>query len=315
MSVIQGETGVPIQDPKWVHWERLRYLNPIWYWRSHRFLLVLSILVGAFFLFALWRTIVVPIYPGEQGVYWSRFGTGTQPDRIGEGFAVKFPWDKIYIYDVRLKKVEGETRLLTRDGLLLSVKWAFWFEPQKDELPLLHQTIGPDYIEKVVSPIVVASLRKTIGNFRPEEIYATDEATLLAEIDGILRESLSAIPVEFRSLMIRQILLPKAVTDAIEEKLVAEQNLLTYEYRLQGEDAERKRRQIEAQGIERFKRISGVDILQWRGIDATLQMAKSPNTRLVVIGTSADGMPIILNTNEIPPPAPPVERPGDSDGR
>lgn len=267
-------------------------------WREHRFLLVLSVLVVLFVLLVFWHEIVVAIYPGEQGVYWSRLGTGTQPWLIREGFAAKFPWDRIYVYDVRLQKVEGKTPLLTRDGLLLTVDWTFWFQPETEELPRLHQTIGPEYAERLVEPAVLAALRKTIGNFRPEEIYHRDEHALNEQASAVLASDLDRYPIRFHSLMIRQILLPKAVTDSIEEKLVQEQRLLAYEYRLQAEDAERKRRQIEAMGIKRFEEVSGVDILQWRGIEATLEMAKSPNTKIVVIGTSADGLPIILNTKE-----------------
>ncbi len=277
---------------------RFRRFNPVRIWREHRFFVVLTTLVLLFVLLVFWHEIVVAIYPGEQGVYWSRLGDGTQPWLLREGFAAKFPWDRIYVYDIRLQKAEGETRVLTKDGLILTIDWTFWFQPDTENLPRLHQRLGPDYPEKVVIPAVVTALRKTIGNFRPEEIYHTDEQALNAQAARVLESDLSKFPIVFHSLMIRRLLLPKAVTDSIEEKLVQEQRLLAYEFRLRAEDAERKRRQIEALGIQRFEELSGVDILRWRGIEATLEMAKSPNAKIVVIGTSAEGLPIILNTKE-----------------
>lgn len=277
---------------------RLRYLDPRFWWRRYRFHLLLTVLITSFLLLFLWPEVVVSVYPGQQGVYWSRFLGGTTDDQLTEGIAVKFPWDEIIIYDVRLQVVSGETHFLTTDGMKITVLWNARFRPRKERLNVLHQTIGPDYVEKIIVPEVTASLRSVIGNFRPHEVYSQDEEALLIELTDRIREQIEEHPIYFSDILINRLLLPEPIAESIEEKLVNEQKMLAYEYRLKAEEMEKKRRQVEAQGIERFEAISGIPILRWKGIEATLELARSPNTKIVVVGTNSKELPIILNAED-----------------
>jgi regulator of protease activity HflC (stomatin/prohibitin superfamily) len=110
------------------------------------------------------------------------------------------------------------------------------------------------------------------------------------------------------AVLIRAITLPHAVAAAIERKNEQQQALQEYDYRLQREQKESARKQIEAQGIAAFQRtVSGGitdDYLRWRGIEATLALARSSNSKVVVIGSGKDGLPIILGNDPGQGPGP-----------
>ena len=92
--------------------------------------------------------------------------------------------------------------------------------------------------------------------------------------------------------------LPADVTKGIENKKVAEQTLQTYVYRLASQEQERKRQVIEATGIKEFEKISGVSVLKWRGLAVTSELASSPNSKIIIMGTGEKSLPLLLNTDK-----------------
>jgi len=104
-----------------------------------------------------------------------------------------------------------------------------------------------------------------------------------------------------RALLIRSINLPPQIKTAIESKLTQEQEALAYEFRLNKEKSEAERRRIEAEGLSVYNRIISAsltdNILKQKGIDATLELAQSPNTKVIVVGSGKEGLPLILGGN------------------
>ena len=100
---------------------------------------------------------------------------------------------------------------------------------------------------------------------------------------------------------LRQIQLPARLTQSIEEKLQAEQESQRMEFILLKEKQEADRKRIEAKGIADFQNIvaKGISdqLLKWKGIEATEKLANSPNTKVIVIGSGKDGLPLILGGN------------------
>lgn len=285
--------------------------------RKYRFGITLSLLILAFIVVVMWRDILVPKYPGEQGIYWSRFFGGTSDMVLGEGTHFKFPWDEIYIYSTRVMKVSDKTVLLTKEGMEIVVDWAARYRVDPAHLPELHRNLGPDYANKVVVPEVISSLRQVFGKYSAEEIYAKSEEDLLEEIDDRARTRLEMFhPIIFETMLLLSLSLPKEMQQGIVDKLLYEQRLLSYHYRLRAEEEEKKRKIIEAQGIKAFEETSKVSMLKWRGIDATLELARSPNTKIVVMGTGQNNMPLLLNADGPAGPVPegPTGKPAASGG-
>lgn len=268
-----------------------------WYGR-HRIGIILSLLVAAFIVVMMWDRIMVAKYAGQQGVYWSRFLGGTADITLGEGTHAKLPWDEIFVYDVRIQQRTGKTMMLTRDGMEINVEWAVRFRPRAPQLPELHRVLGPAYAETVVVPESIASLRQIVGNYTAEEIYARDEESLLGEIRQITTNKLRPYPIHLESLLVLRLDLPAEMAKSIVDKLIFEQNLLAYRFRNEAEEQEKRRKQIEAEGIRDFEATSRVSALKWKGLDVTREIAKSPNSKIVIMGSSDNALPLLLNADK-----------------
>lgn len=274
---------------------------------DHGFGISITTLIVLFTLVFFWRHIVYTVNPGEAAVSWKRF-SGTEIDRVYlEGTHFIWPWNKLYIYDLRVQKIDSEVPVLSTDGLEIKIDVAIRYQPEERTLPQLHKEVGPEYAGRIVIPQVVAAVREVFGKYRPEQLY-----TLRTEDvhDQLLTRAAKGAREHFLKIddvIISRIELPESVQKAIQSKLAQEQEALAYEYRLVTEQREAERKKIEATGISEFQRAVTPGItqqyLQWRGIEATLELAKSNNAKLVIVG-GRDGLPLILNTPDVNTPAP-----------
>jgi regulator of protease activity HflC (stomatin/prohibitin superfamily) len=269
-----------------------------WLRRSSVHLLIALLILTIVFLLLASR-MVLTIRSGEAGVLFRRF-TGTETTRIyTEGLHIIFPWDVMHIYNTRLQTQERNFRTLTNTGLPLDLQVAIRYQPDIRLLAQLHTTVGPDYLNRVVIPEVEAVLRRFVGQYSPEEIYTTKRGLL----DAIMINSITAAEQRFVNIddvLIKMVTLPKPVADAIEKKQVYEQQEKEYVFRLAIERQESERKRIEATGIRDFQKTLRETLdeqqLRWQGIQATRELATSPNTKTIVIGSGTNGgLPLILN--------------------
>lgn len=287
--------------------------HPLHRWMVHyrpELLTVLFILSAAFIFFL--PAIVYTIPAGHVGVHWKRFFGGTVTDHVfHEGLRLIFPWDKIYIYDARLQQVERQVHALSSDGLDISMDLVWRFRIRPEAAGKLHKYVGTNYQETLVAPTISARARDVIALFRPEEIYTEHRLTIQEEISRSVRYDLSkrfnpegtGDPdwFVFEDILIKSITLPPGVQEAIVHKNAAYHEMQEYTFRIQKEHKEAERKRIEAVGIRNFQEIISGSMtdscLRWRGIEATLALANSPNSKVVVIGSGRNGMPLILNTD------------------
>ncbi len=265
-------------------------------WKKNRGRIAITVLIFIFFTLYFWRNIFIRVDVGEAGVRWNRL-SGTVTDEVYlEGTILIPPWDKMYIYDVRVQERTDSLILLSVNGLAISVRSSTRFRPVIAQLPQLHQTYGPEYETKVVKPEVVTALRRVFGNYTPEEIYAKDEFALLDEVKSLVQREVDQRYLQIEEVLIQSLRLPPDLENAILNKLVQEQKFLEYEFRLSRERLEADRKAIEGQGIADFERLSGIPILQWRGLEVTEALANSPNSKIILVPTGSGQLPIILNT-------------------
>lgn len=260
--------------------------------------LVLSVLISLFVVTLFWQTIVVFNHPGQQGVYWSRFFGGTSDRLLGEGAHFKLPWDDIVQYDMRLQESGGNLILLSKDGMEMDVLWSARYRPDPAHLPELHQKLGPDYANRIIIPEAISSLRQVLGNYRAEEIFAYDETSLLTQLSDIAQAKFKEYPVFVKNILVLQLQLPKDMAQGIVNKLLYEQELLAYDFRVKAATEEKNRLKIEAEGLKQFEDISNISMLKWKGIAATVELAKSPNSKIIVIGTDSQELPLLLNSGK-----------------
>ncbi len=262
----------------------------------------LLVVLLIFFLFILyfWNHIFISIKAGEGGVLYRRFTGGTVTDRVyPEGFHVIYPWDIMSVYTVRYQVYRHKMFALTDKGLKIRLSLTIRFKPEYDLLGVLHKKVGPDYLKKIVLPEVEGVLRTLIGNFEAEEVYSTKRALLQKIVHASLNQ-VSQRFVKLDDVMITEVELPAYIQKAIEMKLEQKEQSRAYEFKLEKEKKEAERKRIEAAGIHDYnKKVAeslSDKILTWKGVTATLELSKSDNSKVVIIGSGKDGLPIILDT-------------------
>lgn len=275
------------------------FVQKIWRWVKGKLpYLITLVLVLTLLILYFWNRIFVVIGPGQAGALYRPLTSGTVTDYVyPEGLQVLFPLNTMTIYDTRVQVIQHDLTVLTNRGLPITLKLAIRFRPIYELVGVLHQQVGVDYPKKIILPQIESVLRRRIGQHSPEEIYTNKEG-VLSNIIALAIEEVGQKFVEVDEIIIRTVELPKPVRTAIEEKLIYEQRHLAYKFRLEQEKQEAERKRIEALGIMVYQDIisSTLDenLLRWQGIQATLEIAKSENSKVVVIGSGEQGLPIIL---------------------
>lgn len=266
-------------------------------------LLILAGIIG-FIVILVGSMTFVTLKPGEKGIIFRKFSSGLDKKHIyGAGFHVVAPWNEMFVYDVREQKLEEPMDVLDKSGLSIHVDVSVRYFPIHSKIGELHERFGKDYKNQLVIPEVRSTVRQVMGRYTAEEIYSTKrkevEATIITETENVLKRPENNI--HMTALLIRSIELPKQIKVAIEQKLKQEQEALAYKYRLQKEESEASRKKIAAQGEAVANDIINKsltdNLLKMRGIEATIKLAKSKNTKVIVVGSGKSGLPLILGNN------------------
>jgi len=258
--------------------------------------------ISLILIISLSSSMFLTVDAGERGVMFRPFNGGLDKDKVySPGFHVIAPWNDMYVYDVREKQLEESMTVLSNDGLDIKLDVTIRVNPMHGKIGKLHEMFGKDYLTSLVKPEVRSSVRKIIGRYKPEELYSSKRDEVQTLIQKDLEESLVKNYIELRATLIRDVALPEKVKAAIEDKIEAEQQALKYQYTLQKERKEAERKVIEAQAKADANRILNAslttNILKDKGIEATLKLSNSPNTKVIVVGGGGDGLPLILGNN------------------
>ena len=246
---------------------------------------------------------IVTIGAGNAGVLYAPFSDGVVTDEppLGEGFHIVAPWNSVSIYEVRQQELSENIQALSSNGLDIKIDASIWFQPEYALLGNLHQEKGEMYIQRVLHPAIRSAARSVVGRYTPEQLYSSKRDAIQTEIYTETNRLLEGQYVQLNEVLVRDVKLPPTIKDAIERKLSQEQEALEYEFRLQKAEQEAERQRIDAEGKARANQILSASltdkILQEKGIQATIELSKSPNSKVVVIGSGDSGMPIILGNN------------------
>ena len=263
----------------------------------------LPIIIGVVIIIIILAKSAITIGSGEAGVLYKTFGGGvvTEESPLGEGFHLIAPWNKVIVYEVRQQEVFEKMKVLSSNGLEINIDASAWFQPIYDDLGKLHRQKGRDYKERVLLPSIRSAARSVVGRYTPEQLYSSKRDAIQQEIFKETRNLVNDQFIQLNEVLVRDVTLPPTIKDAIERKLRQEQESLEYEFRLTKAEKEAERQRIDAEGKAAANRILSASltdkILQEKGIEATLQLSKSPNAKVVVVGGGDGGLPIILGNN------------------
>ena len=289
----------------------------------------------------LYPYVVITVQSGQVGVLWRRFfgfdaycwcfvgrGTALDPREIREeGLHIIWPWDKLFIYNLRLQSATQTYNAISKDGVSVNAQINVRFQLSHNSVGVLQKFIGPDYLQLIVSPEIGSQARSVISQYSAQEVYTSREAiqekirdnsqkSLGAHLNKLVQpEAMEELDpkhytdylqgsIQILDTLVLGIELPPEIVAAINRQTEQYYMIQEYRFRVAREAEESKRKQIEANGISAFQQTVSQGIsesyLRWRGSEATLALAQSPNSKIVIIGSNKDGLPIILGNVDSP---------------
>ena len=208
------------------------------------------------------------------------------------------PLETNHELSVRTQELKETASVPSSEGLVINLDTSLIYHLDPDKASEVFRTIGPNYVMVLIEPNLRSAIREATASHSANALYSGEREMVAKQIVTQLSNQVGQRGVVVESILLRDIQLPNTLRASIELKQQAEQEALAMSFRLQKETQEAQRKRIEAQGISDFQRIvaQGISsqLLEWKGIEATESLAKSPNAKIVVIGSGKNGLPLIL---------------------
>ena len=257
--------------------------------------LILTVLLGIVLLVLLFSTFTA-IPAGRVGVL-TLFGKVTG-ETLDSGLHMVNPLKKVTEMTVRTQSLKESADVPSAEGLVMGLDTSLVFHLNPDKAANVYQALGPNYIESILEPTLRSAIREATASHSANALYSSARQEVQNEIRETLKRDLEKRGIIIEDVLLRDIRLPIALKASIELKQQAEQESLAMNFKLQKEKQEAERKRIEASGIRDFQTTvsQGISnqLLEWKGIEATETLAKSPNAKIVIIGSSKNGLPLIL---------------------
>ncbi|MBZ5681388.1 MAG: prohibitin family protein [Acidobacteriia bacterium] len=252
--------------------------------------------VAAFVLVILLFNSVTTVKTGHVGVL--TFFNKVTGETLGEGIHLINPLKANHEMSIQTQTLKESASVPSSEGLMISLDTSLIYHLNPDRAAELYQRTGADYEDKVIDPNLRSAIREATASHSANALYTGERETVAKQIYDQVTTQLNQRGLIVESVLLRDIQLPATLKAAIEAKQQAEQESLAMNFRLQKETQEAQRKRIEAAGVRDFQQIvaQGItpSLLEWKGIEATENLAKSPNSKIVVIGNSKNGLPLIL---------------------
>jgi prohibitin 1 len=249
-----------------------------------------------FLLAILLLSSVARVNTGHVGVL-TLFGKVTG-ETLGEGIHLVNPLKTNNEMSIQTQTIKESANVPSSEGLMMALDTSLIYHLNPDSAAHVFQTIGADYEDKVVENTLRSAIREATASHTANALYTGEREMVANEIQQKITTELGKRGITVEAVLLRDIQLPATLKASIESKQQAEQEALAMNFRLQKETQEAQRKRIEAAGVRDFQQIvaQGItpSLLEWKGIEATETLAKSANTKVVVIGNNKNGLPLIL---------------------
>jgi len=257
---------------------------------------LIGLAILAFVLVVLLFSSVTRVGTGHVGVL-TLFGRVTG-EMLPEGMHVINPLKTNNEMSIQTQTLKESASVPSSEGLVMNLDTSLIYHVDPSKASDVYQKIGPDYEAVLIEPNLRAAIREATASHSANALYAGEREMVAKQIYDQLAGLLGKRGFIMESILLRDIQLPATLKASIESKQQAEQEALAMNFRLQKETQEAQRKRIEAAGIRDFQQIvaQGISpaLLEWKGIEATENLAKSGNAKVVVIGNSKNGLPLIL---------------------
>jgi prohibitin 1 len=264
--------------------------------RGISYLRLIGIGIVGFILVILFFSSVTRVGTGHVGVL-TLFGKVTG-EILGEGIHLINPMKTNNEMSIQTQTIKESANVPSSEGLMMALDTSLIYHLNPDRAAEVFQKIGADYEEKVVEPTLRSAIREATASHTANALYTSEREIVANQIQSEVTAELNKRGLTVENVLLRDINLPATLKASIEAKQQAEQEALAMNFRLQKETQEAQRKRIEAAGVRDFQQIvaQGItpSLLEWKGIEATETLARSANTKVVVIGNNKNGLPLIL---------------------
>ena len=201
------------------------------------------------------------------------------------------------VHDEGVKSGDDAIKVLTADGLEVTIDLSVLYRVNPAETPKLITDIGINFEDKIVRPITRTRIRDNSVYYDAVSLYSTKRDEFQSRIFKTIETDFKQRGLVLENLLVRNITLPASVKSTIEQKINAEQEAQKMQFVLQKEKQEAERKRVEAQGISDYQRIINESLsdkqLQYEQIQAMKELAKSANSKIIVMPSK--GAPLILD--------------------
>ena len=257
---------------------------------------LLGLGISAFLVVILLFASVTRVQSGHVGVL-TLFGRVTG-EVLPEGIHMINPLKSSTEMSIRTQELKESASVPSAEGLVMNLDTSLIYHLDPEKAADVYQKIGPNYMNVFIEPNLRAAIREATASHTANALYSGERELVAKQIRDQLTTLLGQRGILVERILLRDIQLPQTLKTSIETKQQAEQEALAMSFRLQKEKQEAERKRIEAAGIRDFQQIvaQGISpqLLEWKGIEATENLAKSANAKVVVIGNSKNGLPLIL---------------------
>jgi regulator of protease activity HflC (stomatin/prohibitin superfamily) len=254
------------------------------------------VVIGVVVLLFLAGSPIKVIPAGHVGVK-DLFGR-VSPDVLPPGVRIVIPFTRVIKMSIKTQEVKETAEVPSKEGLMMDLEGSLLYRLDPQKADDVYRTVGRDYQEIAVAPQIRSAIREVTASYEAKVLYSAEREKIARETLDLFRKLAGDRGIIAEAVLLRKIGLPEIVANAIQEKLRREQEAEQMKFVLQKEQQEAERKRIEAQGIADFQKIVAAGIspqlLEWKGIEATEKLAQSQNSKVVVIGSGKNGLPIIL---------------------
>jgi regulator of protease activity HflC (stomatin/prohibitin superfamily) len=221
---------------------------------------------------------------------------------MSEGIHVVNPVARIHELDIKTQEVKERTSVPSKEGLIMGVEASVLYHLEPERAAEVFRTIGKGYAEVLLTPNFRSAIRTVTASNNASALYSDSREGIAQRILAELRTQVQPRGVVIENVLLRDLQLPETLKQAIEAKQQAQQDAQRMEFVLLKERQEAERKRVEAAGIKDFQDIvaQGISdkLLEWKGIEATIELARSSNTKVVVVGNPKSGLPLIFSAEK-----------------
>ncbi|MDZ7291380.1 MAG: prohibitin family protein [candidate division KSB1 bacterium] len=252
--------------------------------------------IGVLALLAAVVSCLTVVPAGHVGVV-DFFGM-VSPNTLKAGINLVNPLANVIKFSVKTQEIKEVMDVPSKEGLTVQLEVSVLYHLNPEKAAEVYKTIGPNYAEIILEPQFRSVSRGVTAMYEAKALYTSERELLASQIQEHLSKMVEPRGITVETTPLRRVGLPTRLSESIEEKLRADQESQRMEFVLTKEKQEAERKRIEAQGIADFQKIVAQGLndqyLRWKGIEATEKLANSQNSKIVIVGSGKDGLPLIL---------------------